>query len=163
MILDVGCGHAFKGDVNIDLFTKPTKHRMLGLPDPDAPDMPLSHVPNLIRADCTHLPIQDNSFEEVVSNHLIEHIDEPYWLLREMVRVTKPNGTIHVETPHKLAHRRKWSLHKHSFNLKWFETAFRLLNVQMVDCKTSYKYLPHTYFPLVQLPYFIQITGKVKK
>lgn len=163
MKLDVGCGHNFRGDVNVDLYVKPTKHRMLGLPNPDAPDMPLTQIPNLIRADCIFLPIRDSVFDKTVSCHLLEHIEEPYIMLKEMARVTKPNGTVYVETPHRLSHRRKWSLHKHSFNLRWFEQAFQHLNIQITSVKTSYRYVPHSYFPLIRLPYFIYLKGKVKK
>ena len=149
--------------MNIDLFTAPTHHRTLGLPNPRTLDVKLKGIPNLIKADCIHLPIKDNAFDLTISNHLIEHIEEPLQLLREMLRVTKPNGEIKIATPHKLSHSRKWYLHKHSFNLSWFAKAFRLLHVEMVKTSKNYKYYPHEHFPLVRVPYFIQVTGRVKK
>lgn len=141
----------------------PTHHRTLGLANPLAADVKLSGIPNLIRADCSYLPIQDNAFDMTISNHLIEHVDEPFLLLKEMVRVTKSEGEIHIETPHKLSHSRKWFLHKHSFNLRWFAKAFRILNVEMVEARKNYKHYPHEYFPLIRVPYFIQVTGRIKK
>jgi ubiquinone/menaquinone biosynthesis C-methylase UbiE len=35
------------------------------------------------------LPFRDNSFDEVVSFHLLEHLEVPLAALREMVRVSK--------------------------------------------------------------------------
>ncbi len=159
----MGCGHNYHGDVNIDLFIIPTHHRTLGLSNPHASDVKLTDIPNLIRADCTHLPIKSNTFDMTISNHLIEHVDEPFCMLAEMVRVTKPEGEIHVETPHKLSHSRKWFLHKHSFNLSWFVKAFKVLGLELMESKKNYKYYPHEYLPLVRVPYFIQVTGRVKK
>ena len=131
-------------------------------------DVKLMDIPNLIQADCgscyfRHLPFRDNIFDISISNHLVEHIDEPFLLLKEMVRVTKPDGTMRITTPHRLSHNRKWTMHKHSFNLTWFVEAFHVLNVELIDTKKNYKYLPHEYLPLIRLPYFIQVTGRVKK
>lgn len=167
-MLDVGCGHLYEGDVNIDLFIEATAHRSLEANMRTNTDIKLSGVPNLIQADCgstsfRFLPIKDSVFDVAVSNHLVEHIDEPFKLLKEMVRVTKPDGLIRVTTPHKLSHNRKWIMHKHSFNLAWFLKAFRVLSVELVGSKKSYKYIPHDYFPLFRVPYFIQVLGRVKK
>lgn len=168
MKLDLGCGHKFEGDVNVDLFIETTTHRSLEADMRSNTDVKLTNIPNLIQADCgsscfEHLPFKDNIFDLTVSNHLVEHIDEPFLLLKEMVRVTKPNGKIRVTTPHRLSHNRKWIMHKYSFNLTWFIKAFHVLNVELVGSKKNYKYFPHDYLPLVRVPYFIQVTGRVKK
>ncbi len=145
------------------MFTEATAHRSVGADMRVNTDVKLEGIPNLIKADCTQLPIRNNVFDMVISNHLIEHITEPFLLLKEMVRVTKPDGLIQVTTPHKLSHNRKWILHKHSFNFRWFIKAFKVLNVELVQTRRNFRYLPHDYFPLFRLPYFIQVTGKVKK
>jgi len=168
LTLDLGCGHNFEGDVNVDLYVEATRHRSVNADMRSNTDVKLTDVPNLIRADCgshylRYLPFRDSVFDMSISNHLIEHIDEPVLLLKEMVRVTKPNGTMRITTPHRLSHNRKWTMHKHSFNLTWFHKAFHILNVDLVETKKNYKYYPHDYLPLVRLPYFIQVTGKVKK
>ena len=164
MKLNVGCGHHPLGcDVNVDLFVEATAHRSVGADQRRNTDVPLKHIPNLIKADCCHLPFQSNIFDVTISNHLIEHIDEPLDLLKEMVRVTKPDGKISVTTPHKLSHNKKWILHKHSFNFKWFEKAFKVLNVELTGSRKNYRYFPFDYFTLFRVPYFIQVTGRVKK
>lgn len=150
-------------DVNVDLFIDPTAHRSVGADMRKNTDWKLERMPNLIKADGTNLPLKNNVFDIAISNHLIEHLDEPMMLLKEMVRVTKPDGLIKITTPHKLSHNRKWILHKHSFNFRWFVQAFQVLNVNLVKTRKNYKYLPHDYFPLFRVPYFIQVIGKVKK
>lgn len=45
-------------------------------------------------------PINDNSFEYVKLIHVIEHINDQAGLFKEIHRITKNNGIIHIETPH---------------------------------------------------------------
>jgi predicted SAM-dependent methyltransferase len=50
---------------------------------------------------CRPFPIQDNSFDYVFHEHLIEHLtyQQGQFLLAECLRVLKPGGTIRVATP----------------------------------------------------------------
>lgn len=43
--------------------------------------------------------IPDETFDVVIMNHVIEHVDEPLATLREINRVLKPNGHLVLETP----------------------------------------------------------------
>lgn len=149
--------------MNVDLFIEATAHRSIEVDMRTNTDWKLEKIPNLIKADCIYLPLKNNTFDMTISNHLIEHIEEPFLLLKEMVRVTKPDGLIQITTPHKLSHNRKWILHKYSFNFAWFCKAFQVLGIELVGSKKNYRYLPHDYFPLFRLPYFIQVTGRIKK
>lgn len=45
-------------------------------------------------------PIQDNSFDEIIAKHIIEHLDHPQKFIKELHRILKPGGTIFIETPH---------------------------------------------------------------
>lgn len=47
-------------------------------------------------ADAEHLPYQDNTFDLVYSWGVIHHSPDTEQCLREIVRVTKPNGTIKI-------------------------------------------------------------------
>jgi SAM-dependent methyltransferase len=47
------------------------------------------------------LPYPDNRFDVVVSRYVFEHIDDPEWAARELLRVTKPGGWICARTPNK--------------------------------------------------------------
>lgn len=45
-------------------------------------------------ADVRRLPFAENSFDVVMSAHLLEHLQDPEAALAEMVRVTRPGGVI---------------------------------------------------------------------
>ena len=49
--------------------------------------------------DCHSLPFEDNSFDVVTALEIIEHIEEPKKLIQEMMRVTRPNGSVIITTP----------------------------------------------------------------
>ena len=78
MRLDVGCGSSPTGDVNIDI------KRM--------------HAHNFVLADAQHLPFKTGIFHHVYSNHVVEHVDDPIAMTKELLRVSKDKVTI--KTPH---------------------------------------------------------------
>ena len=45
-------------------------------------------------------PIENNAFANVYAKHIIEHINDPIAFMNEVYRITKPDGTCFVETPH---------------------------------------------------------------
>lgn len=47
------------------------------------------------------LPYEDDRFDIVVSRYVFEHVPDPEWAARELLRVTKPGGWICVLTPNK--------------------------------------------------------------
>lgn len=47
------------------------------------------------------LPYEDERFDIVVSRYVFEHIDDPAWAARELLRITKPGGWICALTPNK--------------------------------------------------------------
>lgn len=51
--------------------------------------------------DCSILPFDDNSVDEILAYHVIEHFDfyKVQEVLREWHRALKPGGKIHLETP----------------------------------------------------------------
>jgi SAM-dependent methyltransferase len=58
--------------------------------DPDAAD---------IRADITHLPFEDESFDLVLCLHVLEHVPDDRAAMRELARVVRPGGTAVVQVP----------------------------------------------------------------
>lgn len=44
--------------------------------------------------DARQLPFPSNSFDVVISAHMLEHLDDPLTALREMLRVLKPGGEL---------------------------------------------------------------------
>ena len=80
--LHIGCGgHTLHGWLNTDLFPE---------------------LPTIARLDATQpFPFQDEVFDYIFTEHMIEHISYPQALhmLRECYRVLRKDGTIRVSTP----------------------------------------------------------------
>jgi ubiquinone/menaquinone biosynthesis C-methylase UbiE len=89
MKLDVGCGNAPAGDVNVDL-PGSERHR-------SGKKLFVKRISNFIYASAYALPFSDDSFDEVVSYHLLEHLDTPLVALKELVRVSK--NTVAIAVP----------------------------------------------------------------
>lgn len=51
-------------------------------------DSPLADV----KADICNLPFEDNSFDVILCNHVLEHIPDDTKAMQELYRVLKPNG-----------------------------------------------------------------------
>ncbi len=81
-ILDVGCGSAkTPGAVGLDISA-----------DTDA-----DIVHNL---DEFPYPIDDNSFDQILLQDVIEHVAEPYRVFEELHRIARPGARIQLRTPH---------------------------------------------------------------
>lgn len=46
------------------------------------------------------LPFEENSIEEIFCSHTLEHLDHPEFLLKEIQRVLKDDGTATIVLPH---------------------------------------------------------------
>lgn len=95
--LHLGCGSKKKeGYLNVDLFG-----------DPD------------FRCDLNQFPWpwEDNSIDEIFSEHWLEHVDDFEKTIHEAYRVLKPNGLFHAKVPHFRSPMTVWHLHKHAFSV----------------------------------------------
>jgi SAM-dependent methyltransferase len=45
-------------------------------------------------------PFADASIDEVRAFHVIEHLDRPFEVMRELHRILKPGGVLHIKVPH---------------------------------------------------------------
>jgi SAM-dependent methyltransferase len=45
-------------------------------------------------------PFRDNVFDEIIAEHVLEHLDDLVRVMEEIHRVTRPGGLVHVEVPH---------------------------------------------------------------
>jgi SAM-dependent methyltransferase len=132
-ILDVGCGGTFKGDVNVDLYANPTEHRPNYLI--------MKKIPNFVLADAQHLPFRNKTFDEVTSSHVIEHVEKPMLMVKEMCRISKEY--VNIRCPHRLwlgsrLFRRNKG-HKHrGFNASWFKQAFANLHWKVITSQVTY-------------------------
>lgn len=61
-------------------------------------------------------PFDDNSAAEILSTHMLEHLDDPFAFFREAWRVLRPHGRLILQLPHgasdqawsDITHRRAW-------------------------------------------------------
>ncbi len=93
-ILDVGCGN---GDI-CQYFTRTNKPSGVDIIDrrkPKNSDFEFKTV------DSEVLPYQTSSFDLVISNHVIEHVNDQHRHLKEIYRVLKPGGLVYIATPNK--------------------------------------------------------------
>ncbi len=108
-ILDLGCG---AGGVCVSLANR--NNRVVGL-DLDKKLINLTKInvsdsedyfpPNggvsEILSSGTNLPFEDETFDLVICNDVIEHLDEQEELIREIYRVLKIGGYLYLTTPNK--------------------------------------------------------------
>jgi len=86
--LDVGCGHK---PYEKTFFAGAAKYiGMDYLTDRSKPD---------VVGSATNIPLEDSSFDTVVSTEVLEHVPDPLKALREMYRVLKPGGYLILSTP----------------------------------------------------------------
>jgi SAM-dependent methyltransferase len=81
-VLDVGCGSKkLAGATGLDI----------------SPDTDADVVHDL---DVFPYPIEDESFDHVVMQDVIEHVAEPMRVVGELHRILRPGGTLQLRTPH---------------------------------------------------------------
>jgi len=95
-MLDAGCGRymnfckeftPFARVVGIDLESTLETHNQI--------------APFGVRGDLSQLPFSEESFDLVISRSVIEHLDDPSKVFREIYRVLKPGGKVVIATPNK--------------------------------------------------------------
>ncbi|ARJ67563.1 hypothetical protein WV31_18815 [Magnetospirillum sp. ME-1] len=91
--LNLGCGRDVReGWTNLDV---------MPLPGVDV-------VADLGRCATTPLPFEDDTFDELLLSHLLEHIAEPLPLMQELWRIAKPGAKMQIRVPHG-AHDDAWT------------------------------------------------------
>jgi SAM-dependent methyltransferase len=56
-----------------------------------------------VKADICKLPFQDNSYDIILCNHVLEHIPDDTKAMQELYRVLKPNGMAILQIPQDLS------------------------------------------------------------
>ncbi|GAB3461858.1 class I SAM-dependent methyltransferase [Actinophytocola sediminis] len=90
LVLDVGGGPGYFADA-----FRGAGARYLGI-DPDVGELSARGHPaaGMVRASGTQLPLRDGTVDVCYSSNVLEHVADPAAMLAEMVRVTKPGGTV---------------------------------------------------------------------
>jgi SAM-dependent methyltransferase len=89
-VLDVGGGPGYFADA-----FRGAKASYVGL-EPDAGEMAARGVPEpgMLRASGEALPIRSGAVDVCYSSNVLEHVRRPWVMAEEMVRVTRPGGTV---------------------------------------------------------------------
>jgi len=90
-------------------------------------------------------PIDDNSFDKVLAFHSLEHVSDVLSVLKEISRVTKPKGILHIRVPHFSSDNFYSDLtHKTFFSIRSFN------NFIKNNSLTSYNYYNDSYFKIIK-------------
>lgn len=92
LLLDVGCGR------------KPYQNVFKGVRKYIGLDLPLNNKAD-VYGNGMYLPFKDRVFDTVLCNQVLEHVPEPFLLMKEIARVLKPGGFLILTTP------QTWGLH----------------------------------------------------
>ena len=111
-VVDVGCGPG-----NFRSFLDLSKQQYIGADIVRYPEFPQDCEFIESDLDTCQIKLPDNYAEIVCSIETIEHLENPRALMRELVRITAPGGTIIVTTPNQLSLLSKLTLiFKNQFN-----------------------------------------------
>ena len=111
-VVDVGCGQG-----NFRSFLDLSKYQYIGADIVRYPEFPQDCEFIESDLDTCQIKLPDNYAEVVCSIETIEHLENPRALMRELVRITAPGGTIIVTTPNQLSLLSKLTLiFKNQFN-----------------------------------------------
>jgi len=94
-------------------------------------------------------PFSDNYFEEIWMDQVLEHLEEPLKVMKELIRISKDNAIITVRVPH-FSHFKAFydPTHKHFFSLD-------SINLMNYDCEIIKKE-----FEISDNP-FVKMIGKI--
>lgn len=138
-ILDIGCG---RGAILIPLWEN--GHQAVGV-DPKLDDLLkllddseslAKFKPFVTRARGENLPFETNVFDIVICSEVLEHVQHPGLILKEIHRVLKPSGTLCITVPGYLTERLFGIMHPKWFDYSGHKNVFRkkrLLSV-LSDC-----------------------------
>ena len=65
---------------------------------------------------CYPWPFENDSADEVYSEHFLEHVIDYEKTILEMYRILKPGGLLHFKVPHFRSMFFPWHLHKYAFS-----------------------------------------------
>ena len=96
LVLDLGAGSGRVRQMNF----RGLATRIVGVdPDPRVHSNP--HLDQAIAGSGTGIPFPDSAFDMVISDNVLEHLDHPEAVIKEVFRVLKPGGWFFAKTPNK--------------------------------------------------------------
>ncbi len=124
--LDVGCGSNPRGDINVDFFTGGWNSQEGDQKKGELMNPQL--IPNLVVAHAEFLPFRDGCFDVAFSSHTVEHVKNPFRMMRELLRVSR--GKVIVRCPHRKGSGAKRPFHINYLDEEWFNKLLLKLGYQ---------------------------------
>ncbi len=95
-------------------------------------------------------PFQENEFDLVHASHVIEHLDRPFTVMKELHRILKPEGTLIIKVPH-FSRGMTHPEHFHGFdvtfpnyfNPRYKEVGYFGVEYELVSVKMKWNAFPH--------------------
>ena len=91
VILDIGCGHGFHGEIELQQSIADACHRMIGV-EPDGSVAPPAFFSEIHRCTFDQAPISPGSVDVAYSVFVLEHIDKPALFWRKLFDCLVPGG-----------------------------------------------------------------------
>ncbi|MBP7211249.1 class I SAM-dependent methyltransferase [bacterium] len=92
-ILDIGCGLGYM------LAGISDKHQKFGLEVSKFATSEAEKYAKIFNEPFEDIDLKENSFDIIISHHVIEHIDSPENFLTKIKKILKPNGILIISTP----------------------------------------------------------------
>jgi SAM-dependent methyltransferase len=146
-MLNIGCGEfKKKGYINLDIDPKV---------NPD-----VVHDLNIFP-----YPFPSEYFDVIVANHVLEHLDSPFEVMKELHRILNKNGKLIIRVPHfsrgftHADHKRGFDIHFYryfdpSFKGGYSGVEFKLLSVRL-------RWFAQPYLKRTVMPRFLYLISKV--
>jgi len=122
--LNLGCGKDIKkGYLNLDFEKLPGVDKIYDL----------NKIP---------YPFKKNSFKEILMRNILEHLNNPYEIMNEIWRISKPNATIKIRVPH-FSSCNVWGdlQHKRGFNFSSFTNPNITRKFKVISQKITFSHI----------------------
>ncbi len=146
-ILDIGTGSGF--------IASALAQRAGSLLSVDVNDQRLTCDFDFLQVTSEGLPCSDESFDIVVSNHVVEHVNDQRLHLQEVARVLRPNGLCYLATPN------RWRVVEPHFKLpflSWLPPSLRDSYVRIAGRGDWFDVQPLTYGGIESLATSVGLT-----
>lgn len=94
-------------------------------------------------------PFKDHQFEEIEAYHILEHLDRPFEVMRELHRILKPGGVLRIKVPH-FSRGMTHPEHSHGFDVtfpNYFNPRYKAIGYYGVNYELVRMYLNWHAFP----------------
>jgi predicted SAM-dependent methyltransferase len=97
-------------------------------------------------------PFKSNQFTEIFMSNILEHLNDPYQIMNEIHRISKPGAIIKIRTAH-FSSNNAWGdlQHKRGFNSETFQNSNMINKFAIVKQKITFSHFRFFMRPLSKL------------